>query len=102
MRNASLKGPTTARVEETETRSSGDLADSDPYHLLTPLLLSGRCDGHSCDPVCIGNGWVIEGGQNGTRPSLLLTRQTDKQSGTTDRILVVRRSVAFKARKRLT
>ena len=66
MRNASLKGPTTARVEETETRSSGDLADSDPYHLLNPLLLRGRCDGHSCDPVCIGNGWVMEGGQNGT------------------------------------
>ena len=31
----------------------------------------------------------MEGGQNGTRPSLLLTRQTDKQSGMTGRILVV-------------
>ena len=40
MRNASLKGPTTARVEETETRSSGDLADSDPYHLLSASLPS--------------------------------------------------------------
>ena len=89
MPNASLKGPTTARSEETETRSSGDLADSDPYHLFTPFLFGGRCDGHFCDPVCIGNGWVMEGGQNGTRPSLLPTRQADKQSGMTGRILVV-------------
>ena len=72
MRNASLKGPTTARVEETETRSSGDLADSDPYHLLAPFLFNGRCDGHSCDPVCIGNGRIMEGGQNGTSKTLVV------------------------------